>query len=167
VRGKGAGRLEIRAYRPDDSNASVGKLTFIDNAVDATTGTIKLMGTFANGDRRLWPGEFVNVRLVLGMEPHATVVPATAVQTGQQGKYVLVVQPDNTAVMRPVSSSRSYRQLAVIDNGLQPGERVIVEGQIRVVPNNKVQVVKTVPVEPAPEQLAQQSGTTDMSGGRP
>jgi len=82
------------------------------------------------------------------------VVPATAVQNGESGKYVYVVQPDATAVMQPVTSSRTYRQLAVIDKGIQPGQRVIVDGQYRVIPNGKVQVVRTVPVTPGAQQMA-------------
>lgn len=166
VRAKGIGRLQVKAFPPNESQASTGTLTFIDNAVDATTGTVKMMATFPNRDRRLWPGEFFKVRLVLGVDPHATVVPAAAVQTGQQGKYVYVVQPDGTAIMRTVNSPRTYRQLAVIENGVAPGDRVIVDGQIKVIPNTKVAVVRTVPVEPAPEEVAQDGEASVLAGGR-
>jgi len=152
VRDKGVGRLQVNADPPNSSEASAGTLTFIDNTVDPNTGTIRLMATFRNQDRRLWPGEFLNVQLRLGVDPHAIVVPATAVQTAQQGKYVYVVQADGTAVMRPVNAPRTYRQLAVIASGVNPGDEVIVAGQVRVVPNGKVNVVRTVPVEPAPQQ---------------
>jgi membrane fusion protein, multidrug efflux system len=167
VRAKGGvGHLQVRAYPPNDSKPSLGTLTFIDNAVDATTGTIKLMGTFANTDRRLWPGEFLNVQLMLGVDPHAVVVSAKAVQSGQQGQYVYVVRPDNTAVMQPVTSPRTYQQLAVIESGLKPGERVIVDGQIQVVPNSKVNVVRMEPAEPSTEQVAQQNAVDVSGGGR-
>ncbi len=156
---------EALAYAPNDPKPSVGKLTFINNAVDATTGTIALMATFPNRERRLWPGEFLNVKLVLGIEPHATVVPLDAVQNGPQGKYVYVVENDGTAVMRTVNTPRSYRKLAVITSGIKPGERVIVAGQIKVVPNSKVTVTQTVPVTPAPEELAQDGQPSELSGG--
>lgn len=155
VRARAQAGLQVQAFVPNGNQAETGRLTFIDNTVDQTTGTIKLMGTFANRDRKLWPGEFFNVRLVLGTDPHAIVVPASAVQSGENGKYIYVVRPDGTAVMQPVTSSRSYRELAVIDKGIQPGERVIVDGQYRVIPNSKVEVVRTVPVTPSPKQVAE------------
>lgn len=155
VTAKGGLGLPVQALAPQDNNPATGKLTFINNAVDATTGTISLMATFDNRDRRLWPGEFLNVRLRLGTNPNAVVVPATAILTGQQGKYVYVVQPDGTAAMRTVNSSRTYRQLAVIDSGLQAGDHVIVDGQIKVVPNSKVTVAKTVAVQLGPADPAQ------------
>lgn len=155
----GIGHLTVRAVAPNQTQGSSGTLTFIDNAVDATTGTIKLMATFPNRDRRLWPGQFVNVQLVLGIERKATVVPAKAVQTGQQGQYVYVVRPDGTAVIQAVVAPRTYQQLVVVQSGLKPGEHVIVEGQIQVVPNSKVNVVRTVPVEPlATDKMADNQG---------
>jgi multidrug efflux system membrane fusion protein len=155
VRARAQAGLQVQAFVPNGNQAETGRLTFIDNTVDQTTGTIKLMGTFVNRDRKLWPGEFFNVRLVLGTDPHALVVPASAVQSGENGKYIYVVRPDGTAVMQPVTSSRSYRELAVIDKGIHPGERVIVDGQYRVIPNSKVEVVRTVPVTPGPKQVAE------------
>jgi multidrug efflux system membrane fusion protein len=140
----------VEASAPSDSKASTGKLTFINNTVDSSTGTVQLMGTFPNPDRRLWPGEFLNVRLVLGVDDRATVVPAAAIQTGPQGQYVYVVERDDTAVVRSVKSSRTYHQLAVIGSGVQPGDRVIVNGQINVIPNRKVQVASITPVESSP-----------------
>lgn len=155
VRARANSGLQVQAFVPGSSTPELGKLTFIDNAVDQTTGTIKLMGTFRNRDRRLWPGEFFNVQLVLGIDAHAIVVPATAVQTGENGnKYIYVVQSNGTAVMQPVTSSRNYEQLAVIDQGIKPGETVIVDGQYRVIPNTKVDVVRTVPVVPKAKQVA-------------
>ena len=154
VRARAQAGLRVQAFVPNQAQPESGVLSFIDNSVDQTTGTIKLMGTFRNLDRKLWPGEFFNVRLVLGTDPHAIVVPATAVQTGENGKYAYVVKPDGTAVMQPVTSSRAYRQLAVIDKGIESGQRVIVDGQYRVIPNGKVQVVRTVPITPGPPQMA-------------
>ena len=143
LRARGEKNLKVMAYPPNQQQGAQGTLSFIDNAVDATTGTIRLMATFPNRDRRLWPGQYLNVKLVLGTDPHAIVVPSTAVQAGQQGKFVYVVQKDGTAVATPVKSSRSYQQLAVIDSGVTAGQSVVVDGQARVVPNSKVNVVKT------------------------
>ncbi|HET9182814.1 MAG TPA: efflux RND transporter periplasmic adaptor subunit [Candidatus Angelobacter sp.] len=150
LRAKGTDHLKVTAAPPNQQNAAQGTLSFIDNAVDATTGTIRLMGTFTNRDQKLVPGEYLNVQLVLGVDPNAVVVPTTAVQSGQQGKFVYVVQPDGTAVATPVNTSRNYQQLAVISSGLTPGKSVIVDGQDRVVPNAKVNVVRTVQTAPSP-----------------
>jgi membrane fusion protein, multidrug efflux system len=149
------GTLKVTAIPPNQTTGPEGKLTFLNNAVDTTTGTIQLMATFPNRDRVLWPGEFLDVELQLGIEPHAVVVPATALQTSQQGNYVFVVQQDGKAAMQPVTSTRSYRGLAVIQQGVKPGERVIVNGQIRVIPNSPVNVTKTIPTETGPPQAAQ------------
>jgi multidrug efflux system membrane fusion protein len=145
LRARGEKNLKVMAFPPNQQQGAQGTLTFIDNAVDATTGTIRLMATFPNHDRRLWPGQYLNVRLVLGIDPHAIVVPTTAVQAGQQGKFVYVVQKDGTAVAMPVKSTRNYQQLAVIASGVAAGQSVVVDGQARVVPNSKVNVVKTLP----------------------
>ena len=158
VRARGIGKLKVTASAPGDAARSVGLLSFINNTVDPTTGTIQLMGTFENRDRRLWPGEFLNVQLELGVEPNAVVIPATAVQNSQQGKYVYMVQPDGTASLQPVKTSRNYGQLAVIDSGVQAGERVIVDGQIAVIPNGKVNVVRTAPLTTAQDQTAPAGG---------
>lgn len=166
IRAGGIGKLKVNAFPPGITAPAVGTLTFVNNAVDMTTGTIQLMGTFPNADQKLWPGEFLNVSVLLGTDQRAIVVPATAVQTGQQGKYVYVVHPDGTAALQPVTSPRNYRELAVITNGVQPGQSVIVAGQFKVIPNTKVQVVKTVPVEPAPLQpssSAQQASAGESS----
>jgi membrane fusion protein, multidrug efflux system len=152
LRARGEKNVKVMAFPPNQQQPSQGTLSFIDNAVDATTGTIRLMATFPNHDRRLWPGQFVNVTMVLGTDPHAVVVPATAVQAGQDGKFVYVVRNDGTAVATPVKSSRNYQQLAVIDNGVTAGQSVVVDGQARVVPNAKVNVVKTLPTSSPPSQ---------------
>jgi multidrug efflux system membrane fusion protein len=133
--------LKTLAYPQGDStNSAVGRLSFIDNEVDTTTGTFKLKGTFQNKDRRLWPGEFVDVALELSTQKNAIVIPTKAVQSGQQGDYVYVVTPDNTAEPRPIKTAGVYENLTLISDGLRPGERVIVDGQLRVVPNAKVTV---------------------------
>jgi len=146
--------LKILAYpKGDSANPAVGRLSFIDNEVDTTTGTFKLKGTFQNRDRRLWPGEFVDVALELSTQKNAIVVPTKAVQSGQQGDYVYVVTPDNTAEPRPIKTSGVYENLTLVSDGLRPGERVIVDGQLRVVPNAKVTVESVLhssqPIAPA------------------
>ena len=125
-----------------DSTEIAGRLAFVDNAVDPSTGTLTLKGEFANADTKLWPGEFVEVRLVLTMQKDALVVPAQAVSRGQQGTYCYVVKADSTAEMRPVTVARADDVNAVIATGLQPGETVVTDGQIRILPKSKL-VVRT------------------------
>ena len=120
----------------------LGRLSFVDNAVDALTGTIRLHATFDNADRRLWPGQFVTVTLTLAEQVDAVVVPAQAVQNGPDGAYVYVLQVDQTAELRPVKVQRTEGESAVIAEGVQPGEQVITAGQLRVTPGAKVSVRK-------------------------
>jgi multidrug efflux system membrane fusion protein len=133
--------LKIAAFLPNDATGpEQGVLTFIDNTVDKTTGTIMLKGTFPNKKRRLWPGQFVNVGLTLTTQPHAVVVPAPAVQTGQQGQYVFVIKPDLTVEARPVIVSRTIGNDTIIDKGLKTGERVVTDGQLQLFPGAKVEI---------------------------
>jgi multidrug efflux system membrane fusion protein len=135
------GKLPIKAYIPNDTRGpAVGHLSFIDNTVDQATGTIKIKGEFANPDRRLWPGQFVDVVLTLADQPNAIVIPSQAIQSGQQGQFVFVVKPDMTVETRPVTVSRSTDGQAVVDKGLAPGERVVTDGQLRLVPGAKVEL---------------------------
>jgi multidrug efflux system membrane fusion protein len=135
------GQLTVRAQPPSDAGApSVGRVNFIDNAVDMTTGTIKVKGTFPNEDRRLWPGQFVNVTVTLSADPKAIVVPSPAVQTGQQGTYVFVVKPDQTVEMRAVDVARAKGNETVIKGGLKPGETVVTDGQLRLVNGTRISV---------------------------
>jgi len=117
-----------------------GNVTFIDNAVDPATGTIKLKARFDNAKRELWPGEFVSVKLQLTTEPHAVVAPVAAVQTSQNGQYVYVVKEDGTVEMRPVSVERTSGSEAVIASGLRAGETVVTDGQLRLTPGTHVAV---------------------------
>jgi multidrug efflux system membrane fusion protein len=136
-----AGKLGVEAFiSKEDVISEQGVLTFIDNTVDMTTGTIKLKGTFANKGKRLWPGQFVNVLLTLTMQPDAIVVPSQAVQAGQSGVYVFVIKSDLTVESRPVVVDRSLDGESVIKKGLQPGEKVVTDGQIRLVPGAKVEI---------------------------
>ena len=135
------GKLLVAATAQDDvTHKENGSLTFVDNTVDASTGTIKLKGTFQNTDHRLWPGEFVRVTLQLTTLKDAVVVPNQAVQTGQDGQFVYVVRPDKTVEMRPVVTSTRMDQDLVVDRGLQPGETIVTEGQLRLAPDSHVQI---------------------------
>jgi membrane fusion protein, multidrug efflux system len=140
------GRLKVLAYPKGEApKGCVGRLSFIDNGVDTTTGAFKLKATFDNKDRRLWPGEYVDVALELSIEKNAVTVPTKAVLTGQQGEYVYVLRDDSTAEPRLVKARGAYQNLTVIADGLKAGERVIVDGQLRVVPNTKVAVQNAPP----------------------
>lgn len=134
-----AGDLKVEALIPNDSGpAEQGVINFLDNMVDPTTGTIKLKGTFPNKQRRLWPGQFVNVVLTLATLPNAVTVPAQAVQTGQEGVFVFVVKPDLTVEMRPVVTGVTYNGETVVEKGLSGGETVVTDGQLQLVPGSRV-----------------------------
>jgi membrane fusion protein, multidrug efflux system len=149
VRKLAAGNLKVLAFpKGQNTNPAEGKLTFIDNGVDMQTGTVKLKATFANKDRRLWPGQYVDVVLNLSTRKQAVLVPTKAIQTGQQGQYVYVVTPQSTAESRNVETSGTYQNSTVIAGGVSAGERVVVDGQLRVAPNAKVLVQSTVPTTP-------------------
>jgi multidrug efflux system membrane fusion protein len=117
-----------------------GLLTFVDNSVDTTTGTVLLKGEFANRETALWPGEFLGVRLQLYVEQQALVVPAQAVMTGQQGTYVFVLNQDGTARSQPVTVERAAGAYAVISRGVRPGDEVVTDGQVRLVSGAAVEV---------------------------
>lgn len=135
----GDGQLTVIAVPQDaDAQPASGTLTFVDNAVDVTTDTIKLKATLPNPDRRLWPGQFARVTLRLTTLPHALVVPSQAVQTGQDGQYVFVVKDDSTVEQRPIASTQHVNDDAVIDKGLSAGETVVTEGQLRLEPGARV-----------------------------
>jgi multidrug efflux system membrane fusion protein len=140
-----AGTLTVEARPPNDASAtSKGSIGFVDNQVDQTTGTIRMKGTFPNQDRRLWPGQFVNITVTLTTDPDALVVPTTAVQMGQQGQYVYIVKPDQTAELRTVTVARAEGAETVIQQGIAAGETVVTDGQLRLVPGSRVSV-KTGP----------------------
>jgi len=134
--------LNVTAQVPNDTHRAEGSLSFMNNAVDTTTGMIKLKATFNNRDNYLVPGQFVNTTLTLKTLPKAVVVPTQAVQTGQQGRYVFVILPDQSVAQRPVTNSFNYQNWAVIDQGLRPGEQVVTDGQLQLVPGAKVQLIK-------------------------
>jgi multidrug efflux system membrane fusion protein len=133
------GKLRVTATPQDtDAQPATGVLTFVDNAVDMTTDTIKLKATFDNPDRRLWPGQFARISLRLAVLPHATVVPAQAVQTGQDGQYVFVVKDDATVEQRAVVQGERVADDVVVLKGLHAGETVVTEGQLRLEPGSRV-----------------------------
>jgi multidrug efflux system membrane fusion protein len=135
------GPLEVRAVSPSDSGlVAAGELKFVDNAVDETTGTILLKAVFPNEDRTLWPGQFVNVSLSLTVRRGVVVAPSTAVQTGQQGEFVYVIKQDMAVEMRPVKTGPSLDHRIVIESGLDAGERVVTDGQLRLTPGAKVSI---------------------------
>ena len=135
--GKG---VVVRAAPSGGGDPSEGTLSFVDNAVDSSTGTVMLKGRFPNDDGSLWPGAFVEVHLQLYVEPDALVVPAAAVVAGQQGSYVFVIQPDSSAATRAVTVSRTAGDLVVVNGDVQAGDRVVVDGQLRLRQGSKVQI---------------------------
>jgi len=139
------GRLRVDATPYGDTQPEIGYLTFVDNTVDNTTGTIKLKATFENGDHRLWPGQFSTVLLRLAEDENATVVPSQAVQTGQRGDLLWVVKSDSSVEERDVKVGRTVGSDSVILSGVRPGETVVTDGQLRLIPNMRVQVTNPVP----------------------
>ncbi len=133
--------LQARAVIPGDQGGPItGTLTFLNNEVDGATGTFLLKATFPNEDRRLWPGQFVNVTLDLDVTPNALVVPSEAIQTGQQGPFVFVVKPDMTVESRPVAVRGIHQHETLVEGGVEAGESVVTDGQIRLVPGSLVEV---------------------------
>jgi multidrug efflux system membrane fusion protein len=153
--------LGVRATQPNDEGpGATGKIAFVDNAVDETTGTIRIKGTFANTDRQLWPGQFVNVVVTLTTDPKAIVVPSVAVQSGQQGTYVFVVKDDQTVEMRPVTVNRVSAAETVIAEGIHPGDTVVTDGHLRLVPGSKISI-KADSSGPGRGQQADHAGQVD------
>jgi multidrug efflux system membrane fusion protein len=135
-------RLAVSVFAQNDATrASSGALSVIDNTVDTATGTIHLKATFDNKDGALWPGQFVTSILTLDTLQGATVVPAEAVQAGQQGQFIYVVGTDSKVAIRPVSAGRSFGKKMVIEKGIAPGDTVVIDGQLRLFPGAQVQLV--------------------------
>jgi len=136
-----SGKLQVEALVPmNEERPEKGVITFIDNAVDSNTATIRLKGTFANREKKLWPGQFVNVVLTLTTEPNAIVIPSQAIQTGQEGQYIFVVKEDLTVESRPVIAGRSANNETIVQKGLQVDEKVVTDGQLRLYPGAKVEI---------------------------
>jgi multidrug efflux system membrane fusion protein len=138
------GSLKVEAMLDGGQRVVEGAVTFLNNTVDPTTGTIQLKATFPNTDHALWPGQFVDVALTLTTE-HAVLVPTQAVQAGQKGPFVFVVKPDSTVESRPVTVGRRLARELVIEQGVAAGERVVTDGQLRLVPGARVEVKPAKP----------------------
>ena len=135
------GQLQVDAsFAPEEARPEHGKLEFVDNAVDRPTGTVKLKAVFSNSERRLWPGQFVNVALTLATEAGAVVIPSEAVQVGQEGQHVFVVKEDQRVEVRPVTIGRTNEGEAVIAKGLMAGEQVVREGQFLLGAGSRVEI---------------------------
>ena len=137
------GQLKVQAAFTNAAHAPVpGKLSFIDNSADTTTGTIKLKAEYPNTDKALWPGQFVNVVLTLYEQKNAVVTPSASVQNGPNGQYVFVVKPDQTVELRNIKIARAEGDDTVVASGLQPGDQVVTVGQLRLAPGTRVNVGK-------------------------
>jgi multidrug efflux system membrane fusion protein len=145
---RGALRVEARPASGDD-HVATGTITFVDNSVDLSTGTIKVKGTFPNDDRQLWPGQFVNVVVRLATETAAIVVPTVAVQTGPDGSYVYFVKADQTVEMRPVTVARVVGGETLIKEGVAAGDTVVTDGHLRLVPGSRISVRGADAAKPA------------------
>jgi multidrug efflux system membrane fusion protein len=142
------GKLQVRVASQDQPERSVpGYVSVIDNTVDRTTGTIRLKATLANRDSFLWPGQFVDVTLTLGAPQTATVVPAEAVQVGQQGSFVYVVRSDGTVEPRVVAPGRTLARKVVIESGISPGDTVVIDGHLRLFPGARIRTVDAGKIE--------------------
>jgi multidrug efflux system membrane fusion protein len=158
-----AGLLNVRAIAPGEEDRPVsGHLSFIENSVDSSTASIMLRATFPNADRRLWPGQFVHVVLMLGVEHNVTVVPEQAVQTGQKGEYLFVIMANQTAEFRQITTGQNINGERVVKSGLNPGEWVVIDGQLRLTEGSVVKL------SAKPETTSGQDGKTalDMEKGK-
>jgi len=141
------GNLQAQVRLPSDgeNRTRAGKVTFLDNAVQNGTGTVNLRATIPNSDSHFWPGQFVNVRLVLATDKGAVMIPNEAAQISQKGPFVYVVKPDQTAELRVITLGQRQGSNVVVTNGLAAGESVVLTGQLTVVPGAKVKVVQGAP----------------------
>jgi membrane fusion protein, multidrug efflux system len=149
------GKLPVRAVSSGtEKQTAEGFLSFVDNKIDETTGTIQLKATFPNTDRRLWPGQFANVSLQLTTLTQAVVVPTQAVQTGQQGTYVYIVKSDKTAEIRNITIQQTAGTKTVVSKGVQPGETVVLDGQLRLAPGTRVESKNLTPEKSTQEKTS-------------
>jgi multidrug efflux system membrane fusion protein len=154
-RNQAAGPLKVVAYASDDKTAlSDGTLTLIDNRIDTTTGTAHLKATFANADERLWPGEFVNARLIVATRKDAVTVPVQTVMQGPDGAYLYAIKPDDTVERRQIEVLATQDDLTVIGKGLAKGERVVVDGQYRLSTGAKVKIEAPQPAASHPSNAS-------------
>jgi len=162
---RAAGKLEVMASLPDNGSPPLsGWLSFVDNTVDRSTGTVALKATFPNRDHALWAGQFVSAGLLVSIRRNATLVPEQAIQTGQQGPYVYVVKPDLTVESRAVVPGTAYQHETIVEKGVQAGERVVTDGQIRLVPGATVKIQEGAATGPAPPGAP--AAAPSAAGGR-
>jgi membrane fusion protein, multidrug efflux system len=153
------GQLKVLAVDRDNTKPlSEGVLAVVNNQIDQTTGTIQLKATFPNEDQKLWPGQFVNARLLVTTRKDGLVVPASVIQRGPNGSFAYVIKPDQTVEMRPVTVNQIDNGLALVDDGLQAGEQVVVDGQYKLQPGSKVMLN-------APGNSPQRIGESNGTGG--
>ncbi len=139
TQGQRAGALDVTAFSRDDkTELGDGTLELVDNEIDTTTGTIKLKARFPNTDLTLWPGEFINVRLKVGVVHNGVLVDSRVLQRGPKGVYAYVIKPDDTVEMRPIEAGQDYNGQLLVTKGLSGNERVVVDGQLRLQPGMKV-----------------------------
>ena len=169
------GTLRVEVRLPDEPDGPRdGGLTFLDNAVQDGTGTVKLRATIPNGDHRFWPGRFLKVRLVLSTVRDAVLVPAAAPQSSARGPFVYVVKEDSTAEMRPVTLGQRQEDRVVVTQGLTPGERVVIEGQMALTPGGRVRIAEPLASDGPPPASgdpraaggSRSSGTSQATGAR-
>ena len=154
-----AGTLSVEASFPDDpSKSRIGEFDFLDSGVQPGAGTVRMRAILKNGDRMFWPGQFVNVRILLDTLKDAVLVPAEALQVGAQGPFVFVVKSDNTAELRPVKPGQRHGKDDVITEGVKPGETVVVKGQLALAPGAQVAVVQPGAQKPAEGAAPQKGG---------
>jgi len=162
------GGLKVLALDRGNTNTlDEGSLAVVDNEIDPTTGTVKLKATFPNDDLKLWPGKFVNARLILTTRKDATVIPSSVVQRGPQGTYAYLIKPDKTVEMRPIKVAQTEGNLALVDEGLQPGEQVVVDGQYKLQPGAHVELTTPQPSKEARPAQARQPGQKMARSGKP
>jgi multidrug efflux system membrane fusion protein len=155
------GTLKTLVSIPSDTREPrEGNLTFLDSAVDGS-GTVKLRATLKNADRHYWPGQFVNIRLVLNIKKNAVLVPNVATQISQKGPYVYVIKPDQTAELRPVQLGQRQGDMVVVEQGLKAGETVVIDGQMSIIPKFKVRVI--APEKPQDAAMPVQANSQDDS----
>jgi membrane fusion protein, multidrug efflux system len=159
------GGLKVLALdRGNTSTLDEGALAVVDNEIDPATGTVKLKATFPNNDLKLWPGKFVNARLILTTRKDATVIPSSVVQRGPQGTYAYLIKPDKTVEMRPIKVAQTEGNLALVDEGLKAGEQVVVDGQYKLQPGAHVELTTPEPSQRTrPPQLRQPTHKTASS----
>jgi membrane fusion protein, multidrug efflux system len=146
---RASGRLPVIATVTDETqNPITGTLSFMENQVDAATGSILLKATFANHDTRLWPGQFVNVTLRIGTQANAIAAPSVGIQIGQNGPYVFLIKDDSTVELRLVRVARTVGNKTIIAEGLGPGDRIVVDGQLRLSNGTRVNVQRGDPLAP-------------------